>query len=207
MRSCIAIIGNGLTPDEKLPPHVVQRLNVVSALYQIKPEGDKPLLAVTGKWSFWNRKGIPPKTTEAHEMKDILLTRNIPKKDILVEDQSEDTIGNALYLKRLLEKEHPEIKTITFVCADYQFEKAEYIFNTIFGEDYKLKFLATPGPYEGTELERQKQLQRELLARQKSFINELLTNPLPDDLYDLPEYTNQLRGQITETGLTAMARR
>jgi hypothetical protein len=206
-RSCMAILGNGLTRDQKLFPHVVERLNSFVELYNKRPAEDKPLLAVIGKWSFWNRKGTPPVTTEAEEMKNFLIaTEKLPQEAIntmLVENQSEDTIGNALHLKILLEEKG--IKKVSLLCAEHQVERAGYIFVRIFGEGFKLDVIATPGPYEGNELEKQKAAQRTLLERQIPFIDILKSHPRPLKLLE-EDYLRQLASEepLSDTAKTAL---
>ncbi len=204
----IVILGNGLIHNNgktELPDHVQKRLDIVTQMYHEASEENRPLLVTTGKWSLWYRrdKNIPS-ITEADAMGEYLRSHGIPEDAILSETESEDTIGNAFFLKRLLQD--TPIRHLTVLCADFHEERATYIFNEVLGKEFTINFISTPGPYEGKELEEQTIHNRNLLENvQKPFIQKLLNNPaLVENLYDQHEYRKQLENPPDEVGIAAM---
>jgi uncharacterized SAM-binding protein YcdF (DUF218 family) len=109
-------------------------------------QGEAAKVAVCGRWNIWFdwRKVVPP-VTEAKLMKRYLVRRNVPASAILMEQHSKDTIGNAYYLKRLLDN-HPGHTKILIICAAQRITRARLIFETFLGPDYDIAFRGICAP-------------------------------------------------------------
>lgn len=58
---------------------------------------------------------------------------------ILLEEQAEDTIGNAYYTRRVLDERAPDVRTVAVVSSCYHGERAGYVFGVCLGPDYDLR--------------------------------------------------------------------
>ncbi len=183
----IAVLGYTVSDNtEEFPSHVLPRLQKVAQLFQ---DGIAPYIALCGKWSITkDRHGIVPTQTEAEKMKQILLNLEIPEERIFKEEYSKDTIGNAYYLKKEIVVPKKFTK-ILVVCADYHVERASFIFQRVFGNEYTIDFI-------GTQTEENKSadfryFQKTIYHNQKEFLspmNEGEDSFLDDKLYSSPVY-------------------
>lgn len=136
----ICVLGYAFDDEGTLPLHVLPRLKKVAELYK---SNVAPMIALAGKWNPPKDK-LPqkPTETEAHKMKNMLVKLGIPENKIIKEEESQDTIGNAYFLKDKV-VEPNGFKNILVVCADYHLKRVKYIFKKIFGTSYHLSFLST----------------------------------------------------------------
>jgi len=205
-RSVVAVLGNGFTHEGMPPDHVISGLNKAAEIYHNAPDDNKPISGVWGQWSFWHRRGILPQVTESEAGAKYLIEQDIPQEHILqVANSGQDTIGAGATLEKFLRE--TKVRNVTIICADFHRMRVEYIFRRILGDTYTIDFVETKGPFKGHELELQKAKQRDLLQEQIPFIEHLMQNPdLFEHLYELPYYTEQLKGEINDTGKIAMGR-
>ncbi|QMU28827.1 YdcF family protein [Adhaeribacter radiodurans] len=66
-------------------------------------------------------------TTEAAELKKILLLAGVPATDILLEDKSQNTRENALFTSRLLQQ-RPDIHSLILITSAFHMRRAEGCF-------------------------------------------------------------------------------
>lgn len=172
----IVVLGGGIDLKGNLPSHVYQRLNKAIELHKKLPSSK---IVLTGKYSFLY--GVnKPSTTEAEKMAQYLLSKNIPKKDLFMEKNSQDSISNAYYLKKniFIPKNEPQAIIIT---SHFHLERVKYIFQKVFGSQYRLEFIGLqeylPKEEEKKVLQRQKELllkTRLLLAMMKDGDHDFL---------------------------------
>lgn len=182
----IAVLGNGFTNVWQMPSHMINRLDIVAKLYS---KGVAKKIAVCGKWSInYDRKGIVPPVTEAQEMKDLLVRKGIPSENILKEEKSEDTLGNAYFLKKNIVQPN-SYKNILVICSDYQKERAVFLFKKVFGKNYNITMHSGHTPFNNDpEIIT---YQKDLLARQKIFLKDMVSGDdtfLDSRLYSDPFY-------------------
>lgn len=128
----ILTLGNGLNEQWKLPEIVSLRLKKIADLYFQKVSNK---IIVCGRWSInWDIKGITPPTTEAEEMKKFLLSLGVADEDVIKEEWSRDTIGNAYFAKIKIIKPN-NFKTILVVCSDFHLKRAQFLFQKIFNDE------------------------------------------------------------------------
>ena len=195
----ILTLGNGLTEEWKLPDIVNSRLKKIADLYFQKASSK---IIVCGRWSInWDIKGIKPPTTEAEEMKKVLLNLNVPDKDIIKEELSKDTIGNAYFSKVKIIKPY-NFKTILVVCSDFHLKRAQFLFQKIFGNEYSIDFLTTPTE-SGNDPEFM-QLEDGVLKRQSNFLSEMKDGDdvfLQTRLYNDPYYKEKRSEKVAEVAM------
>ncbi len=82
---------------------------------------------------------------------------------ILIEDQSQDTIGNAWFSKKLW-LEPQGITSCIVVTSDYHIERSRLIFEWVLGPRYTVRCAGAPSPLTGEERAHRDQFERGLTA-------------------------------------------
>lgn len=195
----ILTLGNGLTDEWRLPDIVSSRLKKIADLYFQKTANK---IIVCGRWSInWDIEGMKPPTTEAEEMKKVLLSLGVSDKDILKEEWSKDTIGNA-YFSKIKIIRHYNFKAILIVCSDFHLKRAQFLFKKILGHEYQMDFLTTP-----TESGRNPEfmlLEEGVLKRQSKFLEEMKNGDdsfLQTRLYNDPYYKEKRSGKVARVAM------
>ena len=106
----VIVHGAGLLHGTDVSPLLAARLNRGMAVYRQSGEGTK--IIVSGG------QGRDEKVTEASAMKQYLLMKEVPEKDILFEDRSKTTWENIKYSKEIIEGLKKKSRVI-FVTNDY----------------------------------------------------------------------------------------
>lgn len=128
----IVILGGGITADGILSSATRERLD-----YLLKK--GKTLLQVpiilSGRWSGFTK--VKPHTTEAQEMKRYLTRHGIGARQIILEPESLDTISNAVFVRRIVDRRR-HWKKILLTTSDWHMKRALWIFRRIFGKNYQI---------------------------------------------------------------------
>lgn len=192
----IAVLGYGFSFHWTLPEKSILAVKKAAELYK---KGTASKIAICGRWSInWDLEGITPPTTEAEEMKKLLLKLTVPSSAIYKEEFSKDTIGNAFFLKTKICQPY-NFKRILIICLDHHLKRVKFIFQKIFGEDYKISFfpIKTKEGKDKEVINRQK----EVFVWQKEFLKEMKTgddNFLKYRLYNDPYYKEKRSGKISQ---------
>lgn len=195
----IVVLGYGFIGDWKLSEHVYNRLKIAAQLYQ---KGTAKKIAVCGKWSLaWDQQNIIPPTTEAEAMKRVLIDLGIPEEDVLKEEFSKDTVGNAFYLKtKVINKSG--YKNLLVLCADYVLKRVKYIFYKVYPSSYSITIMPTLTSYKNdTEVLK---AQEEVLTLQKKFLRNMKRGDdafLEKRLYSDPYYHLKMPEKVTFVAL------
>ncbi|MBF8249797.1 MAG: hypothetical protein HW400_398 [Candidatus Levybacteria bacterium] len=195
----ILTLGNGLTEDWKLPGIVASRLKKVADLYLQKIAGK---IIVCGRWSInWDIEGIQPPTTEAEEMRKTLLSLGVANQDIIKEEWSRDTIGNA-YFSKINIIEPNNFKKILVVCSDFHLQRAQFLFRKIIGSEYRMDFITTPT--ESSHDPKFMKMEEGVLQRQIKFLKDMKDGDdlyLKTRLYDDPYYQEKRSEKIARAAM------
>ena len=119
MADVIICLGNVLSNPIAIADMTSRTENAIQLYMQKRA---KKILFTGG---FKTRKDL----SEARFMADIAVRAGVPKRDILLEEKANTTIGNAFYSKRLIEKNR--FRSILLVTAPFHMRRAEYIFRQI----------------------------------------------------------------------------
>lgn len=92
-------------------------------------------IIVSGSTSGFEKEKL---VTEADAIKEYIIERGIDENLIIKEEESKDTIGNAIFTKKIIDKE--KMRNITVITSDFHFERAKYVFDFIFGGEYNLQY-------------------------------------------------------------------
>jgi uncharacterized SAM-binding protein YcdF (DUF218 family) len=195
----ILTLGNGLTEDWKLPDVVSSRLRKIADLYFQKVSSK---IIVCGRWSInWDIEGVKPPTTEAEEMRKALSGLGISDKDIIKEEWSRDTIGNAYFSKIKIIKPN-SFRSILIVCSDFHLKRAQFLFRKIFGVEYATDFLTTPTESGKDSLFMQ--MEEDVLARQMNFLKDMKEGDdtfLGTRLYGDPYYKKKRSEKVAKVAM------
>ncbi len=154
----IIILGAGLTKNLSLPKEAKQRCDkAIEVYHKYQPK----YLITSGKYSYKLKKA-PPKT-ESQLMKEYLIDQGVPQKQILKEEHSKDTFGNAYFTKHYV-VDIKKLTNIAIVTSDYHIPKSAFLFRKIFGPNYTLHFIPTKSDHNKSEL--RKLQTRELMVKQ-----------------------------------------
>jgi uncharacterized SAM-binding protein YcdF (DUF218 family) len=80
--------------------------------------------------------GTKRKNYLSYYMKKYAIKLGVPSKNIFTEENSKDTIGNAIFSKEIVLKK--KWKNIILVTSDYHIERSLFIFHHVFGPSYNI---------------------------------------------------------------------
>lgn len=136
----IIILGYGLTSDGSVQPILKSRLDKAISIYQ-----KTDTLLVCGKHP--PKATVPMRcehTTEAEAMKQYLVNHHIPAENILKEEQSATTFGNALFSYFILLQRAITYQPIFIISNEFHEPLVKYSFDKVFGNRYPYIFHAVP---------------------------------------------------------------
>jgi uncharacterized SAM-binding protein YcdF (DUF218 family) len=156
MRSdVIIVLAGGIRVTGALPQSVLLRIKTAHKLFQ---QNRASRILMAGKWSLF-LKQTPP-MTEAAAMAKYALSLGVPKKNLLKEEQSNNTTSNVFYIWKNFLKPNQWHKLIV-VTTDSHLHRTKYIFDWLLGSDYQIEYVASPA-------------KGDLLIRFKRWLNENL---------------------------------
>ena len=76
-------------------------------------------------------------------MKEYALSLGIPEMNILAEEKSKDTLGNAFFTKiTYLEKYN--WKNVIVITSDFHLNRTKFLFDNVLGPQYAIKYISVP---------------------------------------------------------------
>lgn len=192
----ILTLGNGFTENWGVPATVANRLRSVAYLY--KHNVSKKILLSGGYSISWDLTDVKPPTTEAAEMKKMLIAFGVPEEAIFLEEESKDTIGNFYFSKIKILKPN-NWKQILIVCTDFHFKRVQFISKKILGPEYSLSYQTTPS--HSLHDEGFLKSQQIILERQNLFLSTMQTGDdefLAKRLYNDPYYKERRPEKISQ---------
>ncbi len=131
-KSAVVVLGNRLK-GPYLHEELKGRMDTGIELFEAI---DADLLLLSG-----GRANREVEKSEAQIMEEYAVREGIDPELIVLEERSLDTIGNAYFVRKIVDKEDLDnISTIHVVSSCYHMERAEYIFNQVFGDEYDFEF-------------------------------------------------------------------
>lgn len=155
---CIIILGNLMDSQGRLNDESASRVTAGAQAYK----AGKSSLLVTCGWAYRSDSSITIADAMfryAHE------THGIPTKDILKEENSRDTVGDAYFTRRNL-ADPRNFSQILVVTSSYHAERTKKIFEFIYGPNFVIDLISAPS-CESIELQNSEQ--ESLTAFQKTF--------------------------------------
>ena len=166
-RDVIIVLAGGINSDGSLPNIPKYRVEKGVELYKQKVA---PFLLMSGSWSFM-LDYVPP-TTEAKAMRDYAIKLNVPEDKILLEEKSNDTIGNAYFTKVdfLIPKNW---KNVCVVTSEFHMERTKYIFKKVLGPEYDIDFAEAPSKLTSLELKEKEIIEKKILTFTKKWMDKI----------------------------------
>jgi len=151
--TAIVILGGGVTPEGKAPPHTVARIEVALEVYK-ELGGNAVFITLSGgtphKPNPVDAHGFP--VWEATAAAVGLIERGVSPERILEESFSLDTVGNAYYL-RAVHLEPAQLRKLIVITNDWHMPRTMAIFDFVLGlprytgamsEPYSVEYRAAP---------------------------------------------------------------
>jgi uncharacterized SAM-binding protein YcdF (DUF218 family) len=128
------VLGGGITQKGVISKSVHDRIDLAVRKFS---QGNK--IIMSGKW--YGGYNFVPVTTEARAMKEYAVSCGALFRDVILEEKSKDTIGNAYFVKKLLDSKG--VKSFVVVTSDFHVLRSKFIFSKVFGSKYKIEFLGS----------------------------------------------------------------
>jgi uncharacterized SAM-binding protein YcdF (DUF218 family) len=130
----VVVLGGGLGKTLEPIAFTKERVDFLLSQQHLKTT---PII-VSGGYSLWLKKA--PRHTEAKVMKSYLVRHGVPKDLVLMEDKSQDTIGNVYFAKQII-KQNPSWKKILVITTKEHVDRSRWLFARFFGRSYTIQFL------------------------------------------------------------------
>lgn len=131
----LVILGRGVDAQGRLPLAALERVRRGVALYNL---GIAPRIILAGRCALM-ADGHPTPVTEARAMANAAIEAGVPESALLLEEESEDTIGNAYFTaRRYLEPN--DWNTVRVVTSDYHVPRAAWVFRKVLGDSVDVSF-------------------------------------------------------------------
>ena len=192
-KNAIIILGGGLTKNLELNEHTKQRYRKAIALMQ-KKDFDYVICSTDKSYRKLNEI---KNTSEARVGKNYLLKKGLSEKNILLEEQSRDTLSNAFYCRKEL-IDPLQIKSITVVTSRFHFKKTLFAFRIVFPKNkFNLRIISSKNGIVNKEKLRSRQSSEKLVTN--FYIKHLKKdyNVKPGDLKSLQTYIEKYNPSYT----------
>jgi uncharacterized SAM-binding protein YcdF (DUF218 family) len=134
----IVVLGRGVDPDGALPALAKQR---VARAVELFAWGVAPRLIFSGRCSLMTE--TEPPRTEAGAMAEHAVALGVPRRAVLLEEESRDTIGNAYFvMRRFLEPN--DWMSIRVVTSDFHIQRTAWVFQKVLGLGYDVAYSPSP---------------------------------------------------------------
>lgn len=138
----IIVLGGGMLPDGTPAPATLARGAAAAALAREHPDA---AIICSGSHGV----GRKPRRSEAASMAELIVANGIARERIFLEDESRDTIGNAVYVaERYLGALTP--RPVYLVTSPFHLERSVETFRLVLGRPWEIEGVASaPAPDDG----------------------------------------------------------
>lgn len=157
---CIVILGGGFRSGELS----FESKKRVEAGVSLCKQGFSGKLLMSGGFTVDNLK-----KSESSEMKKHAINLGVKAKDIFVEEESLDTLGNAVFSKRIVKKNC--FKNLLLVTSDYHLERSLFIFHYVFGSGFNILGFDVPTGFIRKFIQQKKNKERAYLLETQTFFS------------------------------------
>lgn len=130
--------GNQLNPDSSLSERGIARITTTIDAWR---DETAPYMVLSGKHSFTATD--PPPISEAAAMRNYALEAGIDPEVIRLEEESLETIGNALFTKTEV-VEPNEWERLVVITSESHLPRTLKIFEHVYGRDYSIEGVPAP---------------------------------------------------------------
>lgn len=142
----IVVLGSGVNPDGSVPPVAKTRIDLAVELYR---NGIAPRVICSGKYGLMVLE--EPDLSEAAAMAEYAAVQGIPRRALLLEEDSRDTLGNAYFTKSkfLQPNGWTSLRVIT---SDYHLFRTAWVFRKVLGSAFDFSLSSAPSGLKGASL-------------------------------------------------------
>ncbi len=169
-----------------LAPDSLARVEKAVELYK---KGVAPKIIMSGAYSTHLEKAPP--STEAQAMKDYAEQLGVDSKDVMAENESTHTIGNAYFTKKRF-CEPQNWHSIVVVASGEHLPRVQYLFGKLFGTLYHFEFVESKRVLNDKEYAKELAHEQDSMARTQknldsvdngddSAVRAIFVANLPDD--------------------------
>lgn len=133
----IIALGGGISYEGNLSESSRKRIDMSIDLYR---QGVASHIIAAGKWS--HRLQFVPTMTEAEAMRQRALENGVADEAITIEARSQDTIGNAFFIKHDILQPH-NWRTLVVVTCGTHVARASKVFEHVLGSGYDVAVYPT----------------------------------------------------------------
>ena len=139
----IVVLGGGMLPDGQPSPSTLARAATAAELAKAMPRAG---VICSGSHGVGSR----PQKSEAESMADVLAAAGIDRSRIFLEDESRDTIGNAVHVaERYLAVVNP--RPIHLVTSPFHLARSIQTFKLVLGPSWPIDGTASPAVADDAE--------------------------------------------------------
>lgn len=171
----IVVLARGINLDGSLPSDPKRRVEKGVELYK---KGLANKIIMSGSWTF--RMEESPARTEAEAMKAYAIELGVAPDDVLREEKSKDTMGNAYFVKTLYLKDRNWKKVIVVTGEDH-LERSKYLFDRILGDGYTIEYVATDPMLDEEAFLKSKDRERRVIVLTEKLMNQFHVRPGNDE--------------------------
>lgn len=142
--------GGGVSPNSTLDPTVIPRLEKAVELYKA---GNISAIITCGSHSY--KTGEKPLFTEAQAYANYLIKLGIPSKNIYLEEDSQESLGNILFAKMNILMQHNWHKLLVIPTYNQSTERVSYLLKKILGSEYTWEILRVGENKDPANIERE----------------------------------------------------
>lgn len=143
----IVVLSNDINPDGTLREDVRRRTDGGIILYNA---GLTDKLTMSGKCTTLKEGKMEADITQAEAMIRHALKYGVTRENLIREDKSITTVGQAYCVKRGLAVPNNWEK-LGVLTSDFHIERTRSIFDFIFGPDFKIDYISVPSEYHGDQ--------------------------------------------------------
>lgn len=163
----ILVLGCGTNPDGTLPLGGRLRVEKAVEIYQKNP---KISVIMSGGKSI--NEEFASHIDESESMKEYAISLGIPATNILTENHSAETVGNAYFCKINILLPH-NFRHILVITANYHIARAEWIFQKVLGPDFTVEVIGIDMGLSEASMDRKEIYNRKALGYTKSKIGHI----------------------------------
>lgn len=159
----ILVLGRGVNKNGSLPEGAKARVEKAVELYNKKTA---KYILFSGKWSYKSEFIFP--VTEAQAMANYAQTLGIPKKHILMEQKSVDTLTNLLFAKKILQQHNWH--SICIVSSINHTKRIQYLEQKILGPQYSVDIINCKNTLSKSKLQKSMEREEKSLSIKKQYL-------------------------------------
>ncbi|MGH2489893.1 MAG: YdcF family protein [Candidatus Limnocylindria bacterium] len=131
----IVVLGGGVLPDGAPAPATLARATTAADVARAHPEA---AIICSGSHGV----GRKPRRSEAESMADLIAAAGVDRERIFLEDESRDTIGNAIHVaERYLGALQP--RRLYIVTSPFHLERSVETFRLVLGPSWQVEGIAS----------------------------------------------------------------